>query len=123
MSNKGFYTGRLAKAVELTRHAGDVVVAKFTLMRNENMGKDEQGNARDERVVALQFTAFGGRAEAISNHVMVGDALQVEYRIENNNYKKDGVDQFGHNFVIEEFEFGAPGEAKRAQLDAKKNKG
>lgn len=118
MSNILVFTGRVARAPVLTR-PGSTAVCKFTLMRNEYAGKDEGGQARDERVVAIPFTFFGGRAEAIAENVKEGDQLIVEARVQNNNYESGGETKYDYNFVGENFEFGAPGKAKRAQLDAR----
>jgi len=115
MSNTLIFVGRVAQAPALTRPSG-TAVCKFTLIRNEYAGTDNDGNVRDERTVSLQFTAFQKRAEALAKNVMEGDQLIVTARIENNNYQKDGVDVYGFNFVVENFEFGAPGPRKRAQL-------
>lgn len=118
MPNAFHFDGRIASAPTLTR-PGTSSVCKFTLIRNEFAGTDDQGTARPERKVAVQFTAFGKRAEAIAQHVSEGDQLIVTARIDNNNYSKDGVDVFGFNFVVEDFDFGAPGARKREQLAAR----
>lgn len=121
MSNKLHFTGRVAAAPVMTRPSGDPIT-KFTLIRNESRGSDDNGDKRDERVVDIQFTAFGGRGEAIAKHVMEGDQLIIEARIENNKFtKENGTEVFGFNFVVENFEFGAPGKKKRAVLDAQNN--
>lgn len=111
MSNILIFTGRLSKAAELTSH-GDTKVAKFVLIRNEYAGKN-----RDERKVAIQFTAFNGIGEAIAEHARKGDQLILTARVENNNYERGGEDVYGFNFVVDGFEFGAPGEEKRDMLD------
>lgn len=111
MSNTLHFTGRLAKAPALTR-PGTSIVCKFVLIRNEYAGQE-----RDERKVAIPFVAFGGQAESIAAHCMEGDQLVIEARIENNNYKdKDGEDKYEYNFVVSNFEFGAPGKLKREHL-------
>lgn len=107
------FIGRVA-AAPTTQGTGDKAVTKFVLMRNEYAGKD-----RDERTVAIQFTAFRNKAEAIAKHVNKGDQLFVTFRIENNNYDKDGEDIFGFNFIIDDFEFGAPGAISREKFPAK----
>jgi single-strand DNA-binding protein len=113
---KCFFVGRVAKAVAVLGN-GDKAVAKFTLITNEYAGKDEGGDAR-ERVVAIPFTAFAKRAEALGKHVSVGDQLIVTYRVANNNYTdKEGKEQYGFEFILEEFEFGAPGATKREILE------
>lgn len=115
MPNVLIFDGRVAQAPTLTR-PNNKAVCKFTLIRNEYAGTDDDGNARDERQVSLQFTAFNARAEAIAKHVMEGDQLVVTARLSNNNYQKEGQDVYGFNFTVEDFDFGAPGPRKRAQL-------
>jgi single-strand DNA-binding protein len=101
--NHFHFTGRVAKAVTLSGQ-GDRAVAKFTLIRNQYAGKDDGGDAI-EKTVAIQFTAF---------------RKMVVARIENDNYTdKDEVERYGFSFVVEGFEFGAPGEEKRAHLAAR----
>lgn len=120
MPNSFHYDGRVAKAPTLTR-PGNATVCKVTLIRNEYAGTDEAGNARPERVVSIHFTAFGKKAEAIAQHAKEGDQLIVTARIDNNNYKdKDQNDVYGHNFVIEDFDWGAPGQKSREQLASRR---
>lgn len=116
--NKFWFVGHVAAAPVLSNH-GDT---KFTLIRNEYAGKDEGSGEARERQVSIQFTAFGPRGEAIAKHVMKGDQLSVEARLENNNFKDgEGVERFGFNFVVKDFEYGAPGQAKRRQLAERDN--
>jgi single-strand DNA-binding protein len=113
---RNVFVGNLARPATLTG-AGDRAVARFTLIANEYAGKDrETGNAR-ERSVAIQFTAFRQKAEAIAKNVLKGDQLIVDYRIENNDYEKTpGETVYGYNFIVEDFAFGAPGKEKREQF-------
>jgi single-strand DNA-binding protein len=113
--NNFMLSGRLAKAPTLTRPSG-AVVCRFTLIRNEYRGVDGSGEKREERKVAIPLTAFDAQAEAIAKHAMQGDQLVVRARVENHNYEKDGQEVYGFNFVVQEFEFGAPGSKKREQL-------
>jgi single-strand DNA-binding protein len=116
MPNAFHFDGRIAKAPALTR-PGNTTVCKFTLIRNEFAGMEASGQPRQERIVSIQFTAFGKSAEAIAQHAMEGDQLIVTARIDNNNYKdKDQNDVYGHNFVVDDWTFGAPGSKKREQL-------
>lgn len=115
------FIGRAADAPVL-QGSGDKAVGRITLIANEYAGKDEGGAAR-EKTVALPLTAFGPTAENIVKHVMKGDELKVTFRIENNNYiDKQQNDVYGYNFIIETFDFGQPGAAKREKLEAQ-NKG
>ena len=114
---KNVFVGNLAKPVALTGN-GDRAVARLTLISNEYAGKDKETGEARERAVSIQFTAFRTKAEAIAKNAMKGDQLIVEYRIENNIYQKDGEDVYGYNFVVEDFNFGAPGKEKREQFRA-----
>jgi len=112
---KNVFVGNLAKSATLTG-AGDRAVAKFTLMANEYAGKDRESGEVRERSVAIQFTAFRAKAETIVKNAMKGDQLIVDYWVENNDYEKDGETVYAHNFIVEDFQFGAPGKAKREQF-------
>lgn len=114
------YAGRLAAPVELRKN-GDTSVARFRLIRNEYAGKDDNGNAK-ERTVSIQFAAFNRRAEAIAANAMVGDQLIVYATVKNNNWTDaEGKDRYEYNFEIEDWEFGAPGQAKREKMAEQKD--
>jgi single-strand DNA-binding protein len=114
--NNNTFVGRLAKPVELKKLNG-TTVAKLTLIRNEYAGKDEEGNSK-ERKVAIQFTAFEKRAVALSENTNTGDQLFVQFRMENNNYTdKNGEEVYSYNFILEDFEFGAPGSITRKNIE------
>lgn len=118
--NSCIFVGRVAKSVTVAG-IGDKAVAKFTLIDNEYAGKDAATGEAKERVVAVPFTAFARRAEALGKNVHVGDQLIVQFRIANNNYKdKAGEDNYGFEFIVEDFKFGAPGAAKRELLEDQK---
>ncbi len=117
MSNKGFFIGRVAAAPTL--EMGNVERCRFTLIRNEYAGKDDESGENKERVVSLQFTAFASKGRAIAEHAAKGDQLSVEYRVRNNDYTKDGEDVYSHSFVVVDFEFGAPGSITRERLNQK----
>lgn len=79
------FVGNLAKAATMTS-SGDRVVCKFTLIANKYAGKDKDSGEIRQRSVAIQFTAFRQKGEAIVRHAIKGDQLIVHYRIENNRY-------------------------------------
>ena len=113
---KNVFVGNLAKAVVVSGN-GDRAVARFTLISNEYAGKDKETGEARERSVSIQFTAFRAKAEAIARHAMKGDQLIVSARLENNTWTDgEGQERYGYNFVLEDFEFGAPGEEKRQHL-------
>ena len=114
--NKGLFIGRVAKSPVL-RNGGKKPVCFFTLLRNEYAGVDkDSGEVREDRKVAIPFTVFGERAKAIAEHVKVGDQLAVEYHLNNDNREVEGEMQYGFDFIVDNFEFGSPGELKRAEL-------
>lgn len=120
MNILNFFVGRVAAPISVSG-SGDRAVAKFVLIRNEYAGKDKDTGEAKERTVSIQFTAFRSIADALAKHVCKGDQLIVHYRIENNNWTdSDQIEHYGYNFIIDGWEFGAPGQAKREQLDASK---
>lgn len=113
MNNFNF-TGRLAATPTISGR-GDKKVAKLVLIRNDVIGKDDNGN-KIERTTSIQFTAFNGLAGVIADNTAKGDQLIVTARVVNNNYQKDGVDVYGYDYIIESFDFGAPGKESRERL-------
>ncbi|QGG78940.1 single-stranded DNA-binding protein [Pseudomonas syringae] len=115
------FVGNLGKTPVLSG-TGDRAVCHFTLIENEYAGRDAEGNAR-QRTTSIDFVAFRAKAEAIAKTAMKGDQIIVTYRIENNNYTKQGSTEktYGFNFIAEEFKFGAPGPEKRAQWANREN--
>lgn len=120
--NNAFFTGRLAKE-PVFRDGGRSPVCYVTLIRNEYAGRDDQGAAKERRV-SIDFTAFDGIAHAIAENACVGDQLILSYRVANNNRDVgNGQTEYGYSFIIESFEFGAPGAIKREKLAASANRG
>jgi len=112
------FVGHLAKDATLTVTSGGCAVCKFTLIANEYAGKDKDSGESRQRSIAIQFTAFQQKAEAIVRHAVKGDQLIVNYRIENHHYtdRTHGEEVYGYNFIVQDFAFGAPGKEKRAQF-------
>ena len=111
--------GNLAKNPELVAK-GDSVYTRFCLIGNDYAGKDEDGAAR-EVVTSLWFVAFGPLGEAIARNARKGDQLILEARIRANNWTdQQGERQYDYSFVVEGFRFGAPGKAKREELDSRR---
>lgn len=109
------FVGKLAKAAAISG-SGTKAVTRFTLLSNEYAGKDSDTQESRERVVSIQFTAFGAKGETIARTCFKGDQLVISYRVENNNYEKAGEQIYSYNFVVEGFEYGAPGREKREHL-------
>ncbi|MCR5860126.1 single-stranded DNA-binding protein [Mesorhizobium sp. J428] len=110
------FAGRLADAPALRRTASGAV-CRFTLISNEYAGKDDNNNSL-ERAVRVQFVAFNKKGEAIAENCRRGDQLIVQWSLRNNDYQdsKTGETVYGFDFRVEDFEFGAPGSIKRAEL-------
>jgi single-strand DNA-binding protein len=111
--------GNLARDPEFAAK-GDTSYARFCLVGNDYAGKDEHGNAR-EAVTSLWFTAFDGLGEAIAKNVRKGDQLILQAQVRSDNWTdKEGVKQYDHSFIVQNFRFGAPGRAKREELAARR---
>ena len=99
---------------------GDLQCTRFCLVGNDYIGKDEEGAAR-EVVTTLWFVAFGPVAETLARNARKGDQLFVEARIRSNNWTdKQGEKKYDHSFIVQGFRFGAPGKAKREELEARR---
>jgi single-strand DNA-binding protein len=110
-----FAVGNLARNPELTVK-GDTTYARFCLMGNDYAARDEAGKPR-EVVTSLWFVAFGQLGEAIARHARKGDQLIVEAYVRSNQWTdRQGEKQYDHSFVVQGFKFGAPGRAKRDEL-------
>ena len=118
--NKGYFAGRVAKAPTL-RQGVSTTVCYFTLIKDEYVGKDNNGDTLT-RKVALDFTAFGGQADVLANQ-RPGDQLMIEYSIQNNEKVVNDQTVYGLQLVVQDFEFGAPGKATREHLAAQRQGG
>lgn len=114
--NQFNFIGRIAAAPARTQH-GDTTVCKFTVISNDYAGKNDKGESMTE-ATSIQFTAFNKKAEAIADNFLKGDQIiLMGARLQNNVYKDaKGNDVYGYNFIVDDFEFGAPGPEKRDQL-------
>jgi single-strand DNA-binding protein len=111
--------GNLAKDPEYAVK-GDTSYTRFCLLGNDYAGKDEQGNAR-EAVTSLWFVAFESLGEAIAKNVRKGDQLILQAQIRSNNWTdREGEKRYDHDFIVQNFRFGAPGRSKREELAARR---
>jgi single-strand DNA-binding protein len=112
--------GHLAKNPELIAK-DEVSYTRFCLIGNDYAGKDEDGSAR-EIVTSLWFVAFGGLGESIANNARTGDQLIIEAKIRSNNWiDQQGEKQYDYSFIVDGFRFGAPGRAKRDELELRRD--
>jgi single-strand DNA-binding protein len=108
--------GNLAKDPELVSK-GTAVYTRLCLVGNDYAGKDEEGAPR-EIVTSLWFVAFGALGEVLARNARKGDQLMVEARVRANIWTdRQGEKQYDHSFIIQGFRFGAPGKAKREELE------
>jgi single-strand DNA-binding protein len=114
--NQFNFVGRLAAAPARTQH-GDTTVCKFTVISNDYAGKNDQ-NESTTQATSIQFTAFNKKAQAIADNFFKGDQIiLMNVRLQNNTYTDGkGNEVFGYNFIVDDFDFGAPGPEKREQL-------
>ena len=108
MSNRGYFTGRVARPIDL-REGRESHVCYFTLIRDDYAGVDAAGTR--SRTVTLPLKAFGKRAQLLARKVNVGDQLMVEYSIRNRVRRAGELPQF--EFIVRDFDFGAPGQITR----------
>ena len=107
--------GNLSRSPELTAK-GDLTYAKFCLIGNDYVGKDEEGAAR-EVVTAIWFIAFGPLGQTIARTARKGDQLIVEAQVRADTWTdKDGGRHYDYNFIVQGFRFGAAGRATREEL-------
>jgi single-strand DNA-binding protein len=111
--------GNLAKDPEYAVK-GDTSYARFCLLGNDYAGKDDHGNAR-EAVTSLWFVAFESLGEAIAKNVRKGDQLILQAQVRSNNWTdREGEKRYDHDFIVQNFRFGAPGRVKREELAARR---
>lgn len=114
--------GNLARNPELAVK-GDTTYARFCLIGNDYVGKDEDGGSR-EIATSLWFVAFGSLGETIARRARQGDQLIIEAYVRANQWtNRQGEKQYDHSFVVQGFRFGAPGRAKREALHADRESG
>ena len=112
--------GNLAKNPELTVK-GDTSYTRFCLVGNDYAGKDDDGNPR-EVATSLWFVAFESLGEVLAKNALKGDQLIVQAQVRANNWTdREGEKQYDYSYVVQSFKFGAPGKAKREELDARRD--
>lgn len=123
--NVFFFEGRIATPPELT-NTGTTKVCRVRVIRNEYAGTEkESGERREDRETAINFVAFGTRAESIAENFLVGDQIILTADITNNDYTPKGSNDvvYGYNFRITDWRFGAPGAKKREQFENQRQHG
>jgi len=106
--NKVFLMGNLTRDPELRFTPSNVGVATFTVAVNTNLGKDADGNVREE-VLFIDAIAFGKQAETIGNYFKKGSPIFVEGRLRTRTWQdKEGNKRSRVEVVLDGFEFLSP---------------
>lgn len=104
--------GRLTRDPETVTTTRDTTVVKFSVAVNRKFA-DENGERKAD---FFQFTAFGKTAEFISKYFTKGRMILVQFRMQNNNYEKDGVMVYSDQMIVESVNFCGD----KAETNAKK---
>ncbi|AVX40711.1 single-stranded DNA-binding protein [Yersinia massiliensis] len=112
MQQNNIFVGNLAAPLEM-KGENDKLICKFTLIANEYIGKDPSTNESKYREVSIRFTGFGKVATRLEKALLVGDQVITSFSISNNNYEREGKMVYGHNFIVQDFQLGAPGKARK----------
>jgi single-strand DNA-binding protein len=84
--NRVVLIGRLGKDPELRYTPSGTAIAKFTLATDRRKRNGEEQPPDWHRI-----TAWSRLAEICSQHLMKGERVMIEGRIEYRSYEKDGV--------------------------------
>lgn len=116
--NGFFIHGAVGRLTKDPRYVTDASTpyCNFVLIRNDYAGKD-----RDDTITRLPCVAFNGIAKAIAEKARKGDQLILSIRVRNNDRQEDGKTHYGFSFIVEAFEFGAPGPLKRQELSERRS--
>ena len=103
--NKFIGTGRITADPVLRYTTTGVAVLGFTLAINRRR-RNEEGQAEAD---FINFVAFRGAAEVISNYVKKGDMLGIVGSVQTRNYDdKDGKKVYVTEVIVDEVEFLQP---------------
>jgi len=96
--------GRLATDPE----KGEKGECRFSLLSSDYAGAD-----KPKVVTRVWFVAFGTYGDTIAKNCRRGDQLIVEARHVASRFERDGETEYRYNNIVDRFEFGAPGKARR----------
>jgi single-strand DNA-binding protein len=91
--------------------------ARICPVGNDYAGQDEEGGVR-EFTTSAWFTAFGALGEALAGHARKGDQLVLAAPVRTQHRAEEGQNHYEHSFIVDDFRFGAPGKARRAEFAA-----
>ena len=94
---------------------GRIAKAVLTAISNTRRGSGDQ---RGEEATAIQWTLWGKQADNAAQYLGKGSHVNVDGRVQNNNYERDGETVYSMAFTAEEIDYldtKAEGDALRAK--------
>ncbi len=112
--NKVFLMGNLTRDPELRFTPGGLAVANFGIAVNTPIGKDEQGNRKQE-VLFIDVVSFGKQAETIAEYFKKGTPIFVEGRLRYRTWEdNNGNRRSKHEITLNNFQFLSSGKSKNS---------
>lgn len=104
--NHCIFTGNLTHDPELRHIPSGVAVTKFRIAVTTRLGKDDDGNAKEETAF-LDVQAWRGQAETIAQYLSKGDPILVVGRVKIDEWddKTTGEKRLKPVIVLDRFEF------------------
>lgn len=116
--NKVTLLGNLSKDVELKATSGGKTVATLHVATNESY-KDNSGQKVD-KVAFHRVTVFGAQADSAAKHLVKGQQVHIEGKLDYSNYEKDGVKVYQTNIIAQNIIFlGKPSGAPKPTSTSK----
>lgn len=105
--NQNNFVGFLTKKGNLERNPDGSARIHFTVA--------VKNSAKQNSTSFVDCTAFGKKAELLSNYFVKGSPIGIEAEFRNNNYQdRNGVPHYGYNFIVQKIEFVGPKSANPA---------
>lgn len=103
--NRVFLLGHLTRDPDLRYTPAGLGIATFGLAVNTPIGKDEEGN-RKEETLFVDVIAFGKQAETITEYLKKGSPIFVEGRLRYRSWEDaNGIKHSKHEVVLNGFQF------------------
>jgi single-strand DNA-binding protein len=114
--------GNLSKDVELRATGGGKSVATLNIATNESY-KDSSGN-KVEKVAYHRVSVFGAQADSASKHLVKGQQVYIQGKLDYSEYEKDGRKVYQTNIIAQKIIFlakpkGKDGSTPQAKAPAK----
>lgn len=100
MINKVILTGRLTKALSLSRTSTNRVYSRFTLAVNRRSTSEDK-KASD----FISCIAWNKTAEVMYDHLQKGALIGIEGRLNTGSYERNGEKIYTTDVVVENFHF------------------